>query len=717
MSDTQTQIAAIICDQCGLPFTPFGKRRGGIMQRKDGEEFHFCCYGCSFTYSVTGEKGESGTASFFLVRLGLSAFLSMNIMILSWALYAQEWNVLGIEPSMVPAFNKLLFVLATPIMIFVGYPYFKNAVAEIKALRLSMDSLIALGSLAAYGYSTYEVFTGGNGIYYDTGTMVIVLVTAGRYLEATAKVRTSSAIHKLLELRPHVARVMREGDEFEVSSSSVRVGEHIKVLPGEMIPLDGIIISGTTTVNESFLTGESIPVPKEVGSKIFAATVNEDGVIIFRATATEPDTLHSQFIRLMQEARQSRSPIQKRVDKISSTFIPLVIGISAVTFVVWLSIAKLDVAIIHAVTVLVVSCPCALGIGTPLATTIAIARAAENGILIRNTTALEKLASVDTVVFDKTGTLTEGKLAVSSVEAVSPLGSTIAAILSVAASLEKNSEHPIGKSIVRYAEERKIPFVQTRDVVAVPGGGIRGDVYLDEKWSAAAVGNAKFIEKMQIEIPLSLQIRSGKVLKGSISQKEAKTILCVAVNGKLASIIEVSDSARPDAIESATAIHNDGNEIIVLSGDTNEIVTNVGQLIKADRVLGQLMPAEKVNAIRDLQEKSKIVLMVGDGINDAPALSASDVGVALGSATDLTKEHSDVTIMGTQLTKIPLLIHLGKKTYATIRWNLFWAFIYNCIGIILAALGLLDPIIAALAMIVSSVLIIANSRRLGRVPL
>jgi heavy metal translocating P-type ATPase len=675
-----------------------------VTQLKGGREFHFCCYGCSFTHSLTGEKGEGGVASMFLLRLGFSAFLSMNIMILSWALYAGKGGWLGIEGYAVPAMNMLLFVLSTPIMLLVGYPFFKNAVVEVRDLRLSMDSLIALGSLAAYGFSTYEVFTGGTALYYDTGTMVIVLVTAGRYLEATAKVRTSSALHSLLDLRPNVARAIRDGKETEVPTSTIDLGEIVKVLPGERIPLDGALIEGFTSVNESFLTGESLPVPKEPGSKMFAATVNGEGAILVKITSTENDTLHAQFIRLMEEAQRTRSPIQQLVDRISYVFIPTVIAIAMATFIAWMMIGTFASALLHSLTVLVVSCPCALGIGTPLATTIAIARAAEEGILIRSSAILEKLFSINTVVFDKTGTLTDGNLRVTDVISPNILPDTL---LSIAASLENNSEHLMGRAVVRYAKEKDVSISECRGVSAIPGLGVKGEVYFGGKWVEVVVGRRILMTQIGADFDADVE------RDGSDSSKTSSLI--VAWEGKVRGIIRLSDTLRTGAIPTAALLERSNIEVGILSGDSCTVVDEIARQLGARFAFGELMPNEKVQKIRDIQASGKNVLMVGDGINDAPALASADVGVALGSATDMTKENADITIIGTKLAKIPWLLILGKKTYRIIQWNLFWAFIYNIVGIALAAFGFLDPIVAALAMIVSSVFIIFNSRRLNRI--
>ena len=694
----------ILCDQCGLPYSRSEKGLGGVTQLKGGIEFHFCCYGCSFTHSLTGEKGEGGIASMFLLRLGFSAFLSMNIMILSWALYAGKGNWLGIDKDVIPAMKMLLFVLSTPIMVLVGYPFLKNAVLEVRRLRLSMDSLIVLGSIAAYGFSTYEVFTGGTALYFDTGTMVIVLVTAGRYLEATAKVRTSTALHALLDFRPNIARVICDGIEREVPTSEIGAGEIVKVLPGERIPLDGTIIEGLTSVNESFLTGESLPVPKETGSKVFAATVNGEGSIILRTTSLENDTLHAQFIRLMEEAQRTRSPVQQLVDRISYVFIPTVIGIAAATFVGWILIGTFASALLHSLTVLVVSCPCALGLGTPLATTIAIARAAEEGILIRSTAILEKLHSVSAVVFDKTGTLTEGKLSVSEVISPKILPEKL---LSITAALENSSEHLLGKAVVRHAKDNGIVFMKCRNALAIPGLGVKGEVFVNERWTEVVVGRKILMTQIGADFDADIEKSNPELSKVSL--------LFVAWDGKVGGIIQLSDTLRSSAIPAAKLLEQNNIEVGILSGDSQAVVDEIGMQLRTRFAVGELMPNEKVQKIHDIHASGKIVLMVGDGINDAPALASADVGVALGSATDLTKENADITIIGTQLAKIPWLLILGMKTYRIIQWNLFWAFIYNIVGIALAVIGLLDPIVAALAMIVSSVFIIFNSRRLNKV--
>ena len=698
MDASAFEITNTLCDQCGLPFSRSVSGRGGVTQISEGKEFHFCCYGCSFTHSLTGEKGERGVASLFLIRLGVSAFFSMNIMILSWVLYADRWKWLGVDASVLPAMNMLLFVLSTPIVIFIGYPFFKNAVGELRTNRLSMDSLIALGSVAAYGFSTYEVFTGGSGLYFDSGTMVLVLVTAGRYLEATAKTRTSSAIHSLLELRPKKARVVREGQEVEIPSSDVVLGESVRIRPGERIPLDGIVLDGHSSVNESFLTGESLPAVKRPGSRVFAATINNDGVLLAKTTALETNTIHAQLVLLMEEAQRSRSPIHQLVDRISYVFIPVVIGIAAATFVGWMIVGTFAAALLHALTVLVVSCPCALGIGTPLATALAIARAAEEGVLIRSSTVLEKLSSIDTVLFDKTGTITDGLLSVASIDST---GQSDDELLAIAASIEVHSEHSVGKAIAKCAENRRVSIRESRNVSAIPGKGIKGEVKVSGRWYQVTAGSPGLMRDIGVS-PVNITDHSDE---------SSLSTIYIHWDGEVRGFIRLSDTLRNDAISTTSELNRRRIQTGILSGDAQAIVDEIGNRINARCRKGGLLPGQKVDEVKRLSAEGRSVLMVGDGINDAPALAAAKVGVALGSATDLAKESADVTMVGTQLARIPWLLDLGKKTYRVIQWNLFWAFIYNIVGIILAVFGILDPIVAALAMIVSSVFVIFNSRR------
>ncbi|MGH2568475.1 MAG: heavy metal translocating P-type ATPase, partial [Bacteroidota bacterium] len=653
----------------------------------------FCCYGCSMMHALIGQKGEEGAAGMFLARLGFSAFLSMNIMALSWAMYDRGWFTLGMDADAQSVLAKLLFMLSLPVMLFVGYPFAQNAVRELRQLRLSVDTLIALGSFTAFGFSSYQTFSGGTGIYFDTATMTLVLVTAGRYLESNAKLKATNAIGQLLELQPQTARVMRNGKEENVPAANVTPGETIKVLPGDRIPLDATILEGTTTVNEAVLTGEAKPVNKRAGDKLLAATVNIDGAVTARVVAEHNDTAYAHVVRLLEQAQRERSPIQQRVDQLAAKFIPAVIGIALLTFVGWWLTASAEVAGLHALTVLVVACPCALGIGTPLASVIALGRAAKEGVLIRSTAVLEKLADARVVAFDKTGTLTTGELTVSAVQ--TQLNER--EFLSLVGSLEKNSEHPLGKAIVEYARNNGVLLFDTRNVSVQPGLGIRGEVRANGDWKEIEAGTRTFLKQPA----------------DTSTQNDDGTTIYAGWDGALQGAVTLRDSLRHNAAEVTRQLHHEGISTALLSGDSETIAQDTAEKLSIQQAHGNLLPAEKLTVLRSLKTQGT-VLMVGDGINDAPSLAAADVGITLGSATDIAKESAAVTILGDHLEKIPWLVRYARKALGTIHWNLFWAFGYNAVGIALAAAGLLQPIVAALAMVMSSLFIIVNSRRLAR---
>ncbi len=687
------KLKSYICDQCGLPFSS-----SGIERLENSNKLHFCCYGCSFTYSILSANGKSGTEAVFLARLGFSAFLSMNIMIISWVIYDNQWITLGIEHYVLPVLEKLLFVLATPIMILVGYPYLKNMMKEIRSLRMSMDSLIAIGSFTAYLFSTYQVFKGEKNVYFDTGTMVIVLVTFGRYLEANAKVKTSHAISKLISLQPDISRVIRDGIEQLISTDLVRIGEMIKVLPGERIPLDGIIVEGVSNIDESNITGEAISRIKNKGDKIYAATHNIDGVLLIRTTTIQQETLHSRIVHMIEEAQLTKSHIQRAVDKIASIFIPLIIFLSGSTLIGWLFFTTFDVALLHALTILVVACPCALGIGTPIATTIALGKAADCGVLIKSTDVFEKLALSKIIVFDKTGTLTRGDFTISTFSSIIDDKK----FLSIVCSIEKDSEHFISKSILNYTKEKRISFFDSRNIRVVPGFGIVGEVKIDGKWTTVFIGNQQF-----------LKMNSFKFPDGFCDYSSSDEILKVFVgwDSIVYGTIELKDDLRANIKDVVSSLEKRGMKTILISGDTIRATKTLADTIGISQYFGEQLPKDKIEKI-EMLKKSGTTIMVGDGINDAPSLAAADVGITLASATDIAKETADITIIGDHLDKVTWIIGYSKKTLWTIKWNLFWAFGYNSIGIFLAIFGVLRPIIAATAMIVSSLVIIMNSRRL-----
>ncbi len=695
MKTSKPNTDSIVCDQCGIPYA-----KGGVEKDHEGRRLHFCCYGCSFTHSIVGEEGESGTASMFLIRLGFSALLSMNVMLFSWVFYADQWHGWGIEPEAIPYVGMFLFVISTPVILLVGFPFLKNGIKEIMSRHLSMDSLIALGSLAAYGYSTREVFTGGDDVYFDTATMIIVLVTFGRYLEATAKVKSTNAIRQLLDLVPDEVRLVDNGKESIVAAKEVPAGSTIRVLPGEYIPLDGIILVGDTSVNESILTGESIPHSKTKDDEVYAGTVNIDGAIQIKTTAESDETVHARIVRLMEEAQKTRSPLQKMVDRISAIFIPLVILIAVLTFTGWTLISSFDVALMYALAVLVVACPCALGIGSPIAAAVSIGRSAAGGVLVKSAGAMERIGKTRIAVFDKTGTLTSGEFAVVFVKTVDDNEEQF---ISAVASLERDSLHPLSKSIVRFAEAGQNGWLDTKEMTTVPGQGIKGQVKINGTWKELLAGNKRFLDANGYSI--------SEELVSTANAKEA-TLIYAGWDKEIKGVIGLQDVIHESAYDAVKQLQRMNIKTILLSGDRKDIVKKVGNELGIDETYGELLPQQKIDYIRSLRKKNKAVAMIGDGINDAPSLAAADTGITLASATDIAKENADITILGAQLDKIPWIISLSNKTRRIISWNLIWAFGYNSIAIMFAVFGFLQPIIAAFAMIISSLLVIGNSMRL-----
>ncbi len=644
--------------------------------------------------------------------------------------------------------NLILWVLATPVQFWIGATFYQGAWAGLKRRTTNMNTLVALGTSVAYGYSTVltffesyftdahlvhanSVFNHSTGTYFDASAIVICLVLLGRFLEARAKGQTSGAIRKLLGLRPKTARVVRESGEVEIAIDEVLPGDVLVVRPGEKVAVDGEVVAGTSTVDESMLTGESLPVEKDIGSPVYGATMNKSSSFRFRATKVGRDTVVSQIIRLVQEAQGSRVPIQRLVDKVASRFVPGVIAVAAATIVGWIIWApvspELPIAILNFVAVLVIACPCALGLATPTAIMVGMGRGAEHGILINNAEALERAYKIQVVVLDKTGTLTQGRPVVTNL--VVTAGRTEEEVLRLAASAEQASEHPLGESIVVAAKERGLQLDEVTGFQALPGHGIQAQV----NGTACTLGN------------LSLMQERGSGLNGLESQaqelsQEGKTPMFAAMDGEVVGIIAVADSLRPEAQEAVEAMHKLGLEVVMLTGDNRRTAEAIASRVGIDRVSAEVLPDQKAEEIRAFQEEGKIVAMVGDGINDAPALARADVGVAIGTGTDVAIASADVTLMRGDIRGVPEAIALSKSTIRTIKQNLFWAFGYNTLLIPIAAgvlfvlffelldssvpagplryilgdFGFLNPVMAAAAMALSSVSVVTNSLRLRR---
>ncbi len=627
----------------------------------------------------------------------------------------------GLHLPFIPAWLHnywLQLVLTSPVQFWCGKSFYVGAWKSLKRRVATMDTLIALGTSAAYFYSVFVTFFPGfftaqgltPSVYYEVAASVVALILLGKTLENRAKGETSEAIRKLMGLQAKTARIIRNGEELEVPIAQVEIGDIVQVRPGEQIPVDGEVIEGSSTVDEGMVTGESLPVKKQLGAEVIGATINKTGSFKFRATRVGKDTFLAQIVKMVQDAQGSKAPIQKLADQVTGWFVPAVIAVALATFIIWFNATgNITLATVTMVEVLIIACPCALGLATPTAVMVGTGKGAENGILIKGAESLELAHKIEIIVLDKTGTLTVGKPTVTDFVTVKgTANSNELKLLQLAASVERNSEHPVGEAVVGYAHSQEVDLTDVKDFEAIAGSGVRGIV----GGKPIALGTLRWMQELGCDTAY-LELRA-RALEG-----ESKTVVWMACEGKIEAILGIADALKPSSAQAVKALQKLGLEVVMLTGDNRSTAESIARSVGITRIFAEVRPDQKAAQILALQGEGKIVAMVGDGINDAPALAASDVGIAIGTGTDVAIAASDITLISGDLQGIVTAIQLSRATMRNIRENLFFAFIYNIAGIPIAAgilypiFGwLLNPIIAGGAMAFSSVSVLTNALRL-----
>ncbi len=691
---------------CGMPVD----KATALKSERAGRVYYFCSVGCQRTFespeqelkSMRGRVAIALTGVLALAILRAAAFLALaaGATIVTWVpIPALPWFTWGMW----------LFLLVTPVQFIGGWSFYKGAWNAMRTRSINMDFLIALGTSVAYFYSVAVLFfpevlpveVEERDVYFEVSAVIIAFVLLGKYMEEIIKKRSSAAVRKLLDLKPAVAHVIREGAEMEMPAESVMVDETVVVRPGEKIPTDGLVLEGNSSVDESMLTGESMPVEKAAGSAVIGGTINRTGLFRFKATRVGAETALAQIIKMVEDAQASTAAVQRLADKVTAYFVPAVVAIAFLAFFSWWAAGNFPQGLLAFIAVLIISCPCALGVATPAALMVGVGKGAEAGILIRGAEVLERAEKLTTVVFDKTGTLTRGEPTVTDIVALG--AATEEEILRLAAAVEAGSEHPLGEAIVRAAQQRELALPKVAGFEAIPGHGIRGRV--DDR--AALLGNRRLFARENIDVAAAEAAMTRL-------ETEGKTAMLVGMNGALSGIIAVADTLKPEAQEAVSALKQEGIEVILLTGDNQRTAHTIAAQLGIAQVIAEVLPGDKARIIQELQQQGKAVAMVGDGVNDAPALAVADIGIAIGSGSDVAKETGGIVLIKNDVRDVVASIRLSRATMRKIKQNLFWAFIYNTIGIPVAALGFLNPIIAAAAMALSSLSVIVNSALLKR---
>jgi len=680
-----------------------------IKREVRGRAYYFCSENCVRTFESPEAELKSmkrrvaialtGVIALAIFRAAVFLGLAAGATVLTWVPVPWlPWFTWGVW----------LFIITTPIMIFGGKGFFIGAWHAVKDRVANMDLLIALGTSTAYIYSAFVVFFPGvlpveeKNVYFEVSAIIIAFVLLGKYMEEIIKKKSSAAVRKLLDLRPQTAKVIRDGSEVEIPAESIMVDEIVVVRPGEKIPTDGVVVEGHSSVDEKLLTGESVPVEKKTGDQVIGGTFNKVGSFKFKATRVGANTTLNQIIKMVEEAQSSSSHIQRLADKVASYFVPAVIGVAFLSAAVWILLGNSTNALLSFVAVLIIACPCAIGIATPAALMVGVGKGAELGILIRGAEYLERAEKLKAVVFDKTGTLTKGEPEVTEIVPVN--GSDESEIIKLAAIAEKGSEHPLAEAILKRAKMMELNIPEAEKFEAVLGHGVK----VTSGGKEIIIGNRRLMQNIGIDIKDKEAVISGLEEKGN-------TVMIVAAGGGLRGFIAVADTLKENAEEVVKGLGDAKVEVVMLTGDNERTAKAIGAKVGIERIISNVLPGDKAKVIKELQAENKVVAMVGDGINDSPALAQADIGIAIGSGSDVAKETGGIILVRDDLRDVIKGIKLSKATMRKIKQNLFWALIYNTVGIPIAAFGLLNPIIAAAAMALSSLSVVSNSAMLKRV--